>query len=367
MRTAAYAPDKPRIPVRRTAGRPLAVQRHSSFEHKMLGDVSPDDLQVLASAANLNKRGEAWEKLSGGGEKAIKGPNNQIITKENVVHVLEQEIRRLNYFKSAAVQPNGGGPMSGQQYQAHLRNKDKQDRLDELSAPITKDKTLGAANKIAQLAQVVQNVNNSPEWQVRIVSLSSRDGSAPLLITYGEMNTLADLYGSPREIMEADPKNRYQLVQGIRQQSIIKFLDMLREVKGVNYAKRKFGMHLGEGFDDAIGSTGRGDGPLPLGELRLMGTLPGVAGKKTGATDASQSYKGGLSRNACHFAPESWHAWADYHNKARMEALRAFALQQAANAAQPGPPKDNLMEQRAFPNHLLERKRRLSEKLCRAE
>lgn len=328
MRTAAYAPGKPRIPVRRTTGQPLAVQRHSSFEHKMLGDVSPDDLKVLASAANLNKQGRAVEKYAGGGEKDIRGPNGQVITRENVVHILEQEIRRLNYFKSAAVQPNGA-PMSGQQYQAHLRNQDKRDRLenrlDEEGISSAQARALIATPQGAQLRQDLKAIVDT-EWQVRIVSLSSRDGSAPLLITYGEMNTLADLYGSPKEILEAEPRNRYQLVQGIRQQSIIKFLDLLREVKGTNYLTKKFGMHLGEGFDDAIGSTGRGDGPLPLGELRLMGTIPGAKGKKTGDADASQSYKGGLSRNACHFAPESWHAWADYHSKARLLAAHAYGL-----------------------------------------
>ena len=338
MRATAHG-HTPRIPVRRTAGRPLSVQRHSSFEHKMLGDVSPEDLKVLASAANLDKKsGMALEKYGNGGAKEIRGPNG-VIRKENVIHVLEQEIRRLNYFKSAAVQPNGTA-MSGKEYQAHLRKQDKRDRaqnrLDEEGISAGQAQALFDNGQGAQLKQDLTEITNT-EWQVRIVSLPSRDGSDPLLITYGEMNTLADLFGSPHELANADPKNRYQIVQGVRQQSLMKFLDMLREVEGANILKKKFGMHLGEGFDDAIGSTGRGNGPLPMGELRLMGKIPGAKGKKTGDEDTSQSYVGGLARNACHFAPESWHSWADYHDKGRKLATSAYDLRHPANGAQPSP------------------------------
>ena len=339
MRATAQAPTSamPRIPLRRTAGRPLAVQRHSSFEHKMLGDVSPEDLKVLAAAANLDKKsGMALEKYGNGGAKEIRGPNG-VIRKENVLHVLNQEIRRLNYFKNAAVRPDGT-PMSGQEFQEHLRKQDKKDRmqsrLDEEGLSFGQARARIATPQGAQLKQDLTEINNN-EWQVRIVSLPSQGGAAPLLISYGEMNTLADLYGSPQELIQADPTNRYEIVQGIRQQSIIKFLDMLREVEGANIVKKKFGMHLGEGFDDAIGSTGRGNGPLPMGELRLMGKIPGATGKQTGSADTSQSYVGGLARNACHFAPESWHSWADYHDKGRRLAASAYALRNPPNAVQP--------------------------------
>ncbi|HXW80886.1 MAG TPA: hypothetical protein VEJ84_15395, partial [Acidimicrobiales bacterium] len=40
----------------------------------------------------------------------------------------------------------------------------------------------------------------------------------------------------------------------------------------------------------------------------------------------TNEYKPSLGRNACHFVPESWHAWADNHKKARDLATESFTL-----------------------------------------
>jgi hypothetical protein len=349
MRRVARMPVRPRPALQRATGVPVVVQRHSSFEHKMLGDVSPDDLQVLASAKNLDKTGAAMDESG----NAIVGPNGVGIMKKDVIHVLEQEIRRLNYFKNNASVKPGVTMNTRQVLQDYLRDEDTRARTDELKASIAKDQTLtDDTARQAALRQGKKAIEDT-KWQVRIVELPSSDPNADsLLVTYGEMNTLADLYGSPKELIEADPVNRWQVVQGIRQQSIIKFLDLLREVKGANYLKRKFGMHLGEGFDDAIGNTGRGNGPLPLGELRLMGTFsPLATGKKTGDADPSQSYKGGLARNACHFAPESWHAWANYHRQARKLAREAYKLRNPGRGNVPS--QWDLAQADAFENDAL--------------
>lgn len=118
------------------------IQRHSSFEHKMLGDVSPDMLQIISSMENLNSEGEAvGTQVTATNDnkdtretktiQAVGGPfAGKTINKEMVGHVLEQEIARINYFKNqhAPVQKTNESPTdtkAAQNYQQDLEEQDQ--------------------------------------------------------------------------------------------------------------------------------------------------------------------------------------------------------------------------------------------------
>lgn len=267
---------------------PYVIQRHSSYEHRMLGDVDPNDLEILGAKDNLNKSGVAVSEHGGiyasGGD--LRGKQ---IKKENVLHVLSQEIARLEYMRDH-------GPKKGE------AQEDVADRIhDEFNG----------------------------EWQVKLVTIPNESTInpfwPPLVVTYGELNTLADIYGSIEEMKTTDPENRWKIVQGIRQQSLFMFYDMVNKVKGNltdEFADKK---GWRKGFEGAIGSTGR------TGERGVLGQRE-LSDKKT-FSDPSEEYQATLARNACHFAPESWHTWADYHQKARNLAQQAY---DAANESDKG-------------------------------
>ena len=274
QRKTAVSPPQKFIPAPSTP----KIQRHSSFEHRMLGDVDPNDLEILGAQDNLNESGVAVGANSGiyatGGTYSGKQ-----IKKENVLHVLNQEIARLEYMRDHG--------------QDGFETKEEMaDRIhDEFDG----------------------------KWQVKLVTIPNdsviNPFYPPLVVTYGELNTLADIYGSIKEMKETDPKNRWKIVQGIRQQSLFMFYDMVNKVEGNK--KDKFSGKTGKrkGFEGAIGSTGRKGERGALGQKEL-------ADKKF-SSDDSEKYKATLARNACHFAPESWHSWAEYHQKARDLAKEA--------------------------------------------
>ncbi len=257
------------------------IRRHSSFEHRMLGDVDPTDLEILGAKGNLNKMGKAVGPHSSIHVSA--GPlKGQQISTEHVLHVLYQEIARLEYMRDH-------GPQKFEtQEEVAARIKDKFDN----------------------------------KWQVKLVTIPN-DSTInpfypPLIVTYGELNTLADIYGSIEEMKKTDPENRWQIVQGIRQQSLFLFYDMVNEIKGNKLDEFSGKSGRRTGFEGAVGSTGRVGERGKLGQRELT--------KEKFAADHAEDYKATLARNACHFAPESWHTWADYHQKARDLAQTAVNM-----------------------------------------
>ncbi len=359
-RRAAESPVRLLLP-----GAPT-IQRHSSFEHKMLGDVTPDDLELIASTEDIEndgtvsqmtpqQPGAAVQQVGGQpfqAPNAAPGADNrnqlqfrsgghqgQTVRKENVLHVLKQEIDRIKFWRDHPPQANE----TRQQYTVRLQQLEAQRRQDvesEKQGLILKRLGQGGLSNTEQslLDQDRTQTNLDPQWQVRLVAIpyDPDPNVPPMLCTYGELNTLADFYGSSKELRNADPTNRQQMLNGIRQQSLFKFMDLYDKVAGgSHFASALNPTRVGEGFKNAIGTTGRGAafGPLtagPWGEVRLMGTFDtgtwltpkSLQGKR--ADKAEEGYSAGLARNACHFAPESWHAWAKYHGKARVLARQAY-------------------------------------------
>ncbi len=240
------------------------VQRHASWEHKMLGDVEPATLEVIASGRDA----------AASGDKTIEA-GDRTISVDNVVHALDQEIRRVQYFRDHAPTTAGAKGVKG------LVKLDKADRDEEAV---------------------------DTEWDVRLVEVGLEDGSKAVL-TYGEMNTMADIYGNPEEMRQTPAANFRKILAGIREESVRKLMRLRNEIGGVKKYDRKSDQYA---FEGSIGNVGKGD---KTGELALMGKF-GAEGKATVPGSPETSYSAGLARNACHFAPQSWHAWGQYHEEA---------------------------------------------------
>jgi hypothetical protein len=285
------------------------IRRHSSWEHQLLGDAKTTDLgqigawQDLIAQTDKAKAKEAGQQKKQVGQVQIQGVGT--IDKGNVMHVLVQEMTRL---KDWQVSPP------------------KAASTDDAMKPAQIDAT----------------------YKVLIVRLPG-DGE---LITYGEMNTLADFYGSYEAMETADPKNRHEIVQSVRKESFLRLRKIYNELTAsltkqekalgsvtgakAEFAKQKLGTKKGREqvtFESAI--TPPYISGL-RGQLELLGGI-----QKTGTTGAVNEYTPTLARNACHFVPESWMAWADCHDKALTMAEEsndkwdeATQLQQQVDAKQ---------------------------------
>jgi hypothetical protein len=300
----------------RGPGAPSAIQRHASFEHRLLGDVPPRDLFALGAHTELEQQSTAGtvpvQDLAG----------NQVqVARANVVHILDQELRRLTAWQRADPKPT-----SMKEF-AEKKGEIKQAVEDE-AAPA------GQAT--------------DAHWNVRIVAIPSKrpegDGP-PLLVTYGELNTLADFYGSVEELVAADPVKRRNVVQSVRQQSYEELSKIKASVEGagahqpapVQAAPEQAGVlsslwssvtSAASGMATGVASaatTATAPSMFP-GAFNISGTGGEVgqmvADKKGGS--GTTAYTATLARNACHFAPESWHSWEDHHHKALKLARESY-------------------------------------------
>ncbi len=297
------------------------IQRHASWEHKMLGDIDPETLEIIAAgrdvAAEQAKR-DSWFDSTRKTAKTITTESGTALDIDTVLHTIDQEIQRLKFFQAAP--PTG----TVAQATAALETLDSDRRKAQLD-PALADGARAAAEQAIDDAR----------WGVRLVSIPLLDGTT-FLVTYGEMNTLADFYGSAADMARVPADNFRAIVGGVREESIRKFMRLRNELtSGTKIYDADSTDHDVAG---AIGNKGtlNGAGVLSLalnadqyGELKLMGEVgdeqrQGIAGR------ADTSYTAGLARNACHFAPHSWHAWATAHQKAVDLALESWEAREEA-------------------------------------
>ncbi|WP_308251454.1 eCIS core domain-containing protein [Streptomyces albireticuli] len=128
-----------------------------------------------------------------------------------------------------------------------------------------------------------------------------------LIVTYGELNTLADYLPEP-EILEEQPKEI--------------LLPILQTVRQETYNKIGGTWLLDESsknFDNNIVNWQWGGFLEKLLETKRMNDLTMKVGEK-----GKDHYYGLLARNACHFAPFSWHRWYQYYTIARKYATDAY-------------------------------------------
>ncbi|WP_427159630.1 eCIS core domain-containing protein [Aliinostoc sp. HNIBRCY26] len=310
------------------------IQRHASWEHKMLGDVTPDALEIMGAGRNdYNGLGTATDE-QGNAIRITEGLHQgQYITREMVLHTIGQEIRRLEYFRNRPPQEASPEEVN------RLKDQDANDRAEE------------AYQQTRSYAASLAEFQDDKAWQVRLVNVPLQNGRSEV-VTYGEMNTLADIYGSVDELQHTNHANLHGVIQGIRQESLFKFMKLYEEISGTTkyqdlaaekrkqQSKEKGSHNIrntarkaldydpsyeGLEFEGAIGNTGKGN---DYGELSFMGKIPEEQGKEALAQKPETSYLSGLARNACHFAPESWIAWRDYHEKATNFAQKAYYYQE---------------------------------------
>lgn len=268
-----------------------AVRRHSSWEHMLIGDLDPDALATVGASYDIS--GSATKRVTIG-----KDAHNQniMVGRTEVQHVIQQEIDRLRKFQA--------------------------------SPP-----TVESFGKVAAIEQGQKQ--QDPTWDVTLVGVPNNSGKT-FLVTYGELNTLGDFFGSVEEMKAMDPVWVDKLIRGVRQSTMRELIKVYAEVSGIDdeivgdtiipkeeLAKEELGLRS-DTFKSAGGSSNAVELGGVLNELRLMGAVPTLFAKPTVGGEASTDYASTLARNACHFAPESWHAWAGYHEKALEFADRAW-------------------------------------------
>ncbi|WP_308303856.1 DUF4157 domain-containing protein [Streptomyces sp. CB02959] len=135
-----------------------------------------------------------------------------------------------------------------------------------------------------------------------------------LLVTYGELNTLADYLPQPA-VLDAQPKSiLLPILQTVRQETYNKIgASWLLNASSANFVNNLVNWNWG-GFVEKILETRRMDDLT-----RYVGT--GGVGH----------YYGLLARNACHFAPYAWHRWYQFHMISRDYAMRSWQAGEGSN------------------------------------
>ncbi len=269
------------------------IQRHSSWEHQLLGDADPKDLAKIGNWQDLISKTEKKGGVLGIGSKRemekaevadIDGVGK--ITKGNVMHVISQELQRLNDWQKNPPQKGTSGEIDS-------------------------------------------------KYQTVLVALpgGGKDGVSPFIITYGEMNTLADYYGNVDLMKTADPKARFQLVQSVRQETFFRLKEIytklndsltstekkdqdVKDAKKMMKGNSLVNQKLGFKFEGAITPD------YISGKAGQVELLKGI--QSIGTQEDTNQYTPTLARNACHFVPESWHSWASYHEKAIVKAKDSY-------------------------------------------
>ena len=129
-----------------------------------------------------------------------------------------------------------------------------------------------------------------------------------LWISYGELNSLADVLPPYFDDLSADIV--LPVIQRMREDTANKILGLLKK-EPVGWSLFPF------------------EGAARVGGVK--GAIYGEAGIESDAAfdEATKDlgperYFGLVARNACHFAPYSWHRWAAFHQEARAHALAYY-------------------------------------------
>ncbi len=221
--------------MRGTTGRRPTVQRHSSWEHALMGDVKPGD---LASATGR-------------------------IAPANRKHVLTQELKRVDYF-----------------------------RTDPRAVPKTGPGDLFEGIQILRLT------------------------GSQLYVTYGEVNALADYLPNGRDINTMGATDLIPILQHMRQIIAASAISARDNVAADSY-DGDFPQWAGGEPESTKAKVIRG---------ASAGAADLIVEDAATASRGFQRYTGLLSRNACHFAPMSWERWSQNHTQAVAEAQRAHAF-----------------------------------------
>jgi hypothetical protein len=232
----------------------LRIQRHSSWEHKLLGDVNPKTLQVITKVNEFE--GKSWM------EKWVATATGKGVGKEKIeaVHALKEQLDILEEWQSSPPAPG------------------------------------------------------TTTWKgLTLVTIHLDEGSA-VTLTLGEMNTIADYYGNIGQLKRGKVETLTRILQTIRRESWTQIHRVLGQIDP------KVAQGLTEPrFPGAVMTEGLEK------EIDLERLTDDKRNKQ------SETYLSNATRNACHFAPQSWYRWKEHHEKARDQARMAWRAKQLAN------------------------------------
>lgn len=293
-----------RIPAGASASPPMShesvgsacIQRHSAYEHYLLGQVAPAKLAEIPQVREIPDLKTQLEKLKAEVKKAkvIKGTDMSAVAdlearikqaeakKEDVKHTIVQEMNRLLAWKD-----------------------------DPEQAAIGPGET-GMAKKVNE------------QWQVPYVSVPCSDGS--IVVAYSEINTLPDLFGNPEAIAKTPKSKVLGLIQGVRQQAYIELDNLYVELFGKSRNVLHNMLTPDDDFEGARGPRAQAVNEKAY-EIRMESQVNSDTTRKGEESDA---YFAALERNACHFFPENRVQWTGYHKKARDLAEAAAVDREAA-------------------------------------
>ncbi len=273
------------------------IQRHSAFEHYLLGQVSPTKLAEIPQVREIPELQEKLAAMKAQIKKAkvIKGSDmgdidaleKQIAAaegkREDVKHTLTQEMNRLLAWK------------------------------DDPEAAAIPEGELGVVKKKDEV------------WEVPKVSIPCADGA--IVVSYSEINTLPDLFGNPEAIKKTPKSKVLGLIQGVRQQAYIEIDNMYKELFGKSQSVLHNTFRPDSDFEGARGPRAQAVNEKAY-EIRMESQ---VNSDTTREGEESDAYFAALERNACHFFPENRVQWTGYHAKARALAEHAATEREAAN------------------------------------
>ena len=133
-----------------------------------------------------------------------------------------------------------------------------------------------------------------------------------LVVTYGELNTLADYLVSPAELDALPEAYLLPILQQVRQEGYA-WVSWVIENKPIT-ERLYFG-----GFADSVADTFGWDTADSVWETYKMDAFTQAFGPR-----GIDHYNALLARNACHFAPHSWYRWEQFYLQARAFAQEAF-------------------------------------------
>lgn len=266
------------------------IQRHASKEHYMLGSMTPEQIKAIADAKG--KVDAAVEASSGFMNlfNSMKMPPAKEL-EEGLTSVQEQLVGLDNWKSATLRRPDPSGIVKGDTSYNH-------------------------------------------EWGGQLVTVQCLDGE--IACTVGELNAIPDFFGSYDDLAKVDRTVVFRTLQVIRRESYmyLKSLEAQLQGKKYSYDKKK------EGFSGLAGNniSVPGIGPKATDDVAdLLDTESMLKGKKGEVgTDEGSSATATLGRNACHFPPESWLRWREFHTQARSlidSASRSEQLGGLANKA----------------------------------
>ena len=250
-----------------SAGCGEVVQRHSSWEHSLLGDAKPDVLAQIGTWQDAT-----GPKLLDSQKVDVTVPGVGTFDKGQVMHVLAQEMTRIKQWQDAPPE-------------------------------------------VASTDDPYQKTKKDPTYDVFVVRLPAEDASKSMLITYGELNTLADFYGDIETMKTAAPKQRRQIVQSVRKETFLRLKQIYKKIEdSLSDAESRSGSVTGaQGLYEAgelesasfAGSAAVDFISSVKGQADLLAGDKPLIGQGTGAKGDVNKYGATLARNACHFVPRA--------------------------------------------------------------